>query len=78
MTEDSRYGIRIMICELRLKNLFLMVSMAMAQKIANALPNTIKTRLYRIVFRVMIKASPVLNRYLKLSNPAHGLFQIPT
>ena len=39
-------------------------------------PKTINARLYKIVFLVITNASFVANRYLKLSKPHHGLFNI--
>ncbi len=41
-------------------------------------PKTIKPRLYRIVLRMAINASLLLNRYVKFLKLTHGLWKIPS
>ena len=42
------------------------------------MPRMMNTMLYSRVFRVMIQASLVENRYSKFCNPTQGLFHRPT
>ncbi|MNC36861.1 hypothetical protein D3C75_854040 [compost metagenome] len=74
---EIRWGSRIAVWNRRRDSLFLISLSITAIVTANTVSKTMNAELYRSVFLVMMKASLVLNRNLKLVNPTQGLPQMP-